>query len=411
MSRHPREIEEAKLFESTKAMLAKMQNPRRPMSESTIRAYCGSVMIFTKFMKAENPDAALKMVKKDLFKHADSFVDYLMNERKNAPKTARVIFHGFKFWLEMNDVDTKPLKRVTLPRNSDTKVEDRKPTMKELYTILAFANIRNTAMIQIGISSGLRVSTLADIRLSEITWNPYESLGQKVDDENAPAMISVQPREKRKTTRKFFTFITPQAKQSLRLYLDWRKRKGETLTENSHIMGSDENTNEGETITGETLTKTWLRLLEKAGLDKKTHGWNELHFHTLRKFFKSECINTAIPNQYSEFWMGHTGGYLDASYFRENLKEHLAEYSKAIPNLTVKSGDVINADIQKLYQNGEQKEKRIEELTTRMYDLQQGSEKLKTVMELLVSKTTDEKLKQELKILLSIMEPTKPQDK
>lgn len=227
-------------------------------------------------------------------------------------------------------------------------------------------------MIQIAISSGLRVSTLADIRLSEINWNPYESLGQKVEEENVPAMISVQPREKRKTTRKFFTFITPQAKQTLRLYLEWRRQKGEVLTEDSHIMASvyDEDAKESGIATGETLTKTWIRLLARAGLSKKSHGWFELHFHTLRKFFKSECINAAVPNQYIEFWMGHAGGYLDASYFRENLKEHLAEYSKAIPNLTVKSGDAVNADIEKLYRNGEAKEKKLQEMNTR-HDLQE----------------------------------------
>ena len=39
MVRQHREVAQAKLFESTKAMLAKMENPRRPMSDSTIRMY------------------------------------------------------------------------------------------------------------------------------------------------------------------------------------------------------------------------------------------------------------------------------------------------------------------------------------------------------------------------------------
>ena len=90
---------------------------------------------------------------------------------------------------------------------------------------------------------------------------------------------------------------------------------------------------------------------------------------------------------------------MDDAYFRENLKQHLTQYVKAIPNLTVISGDATNADIRKLYQNGEQKEKQIEKLTATVYDFQQGGEKLKTVMELLVNKSTDEKLKQELKML------------
>jgi len=91
----------------------------------------------------------------------------------------------------------------------------------------------------------------------------------------------------------------------------------------------------GQAVTGDTLAKTWIRLLENAGLDQKSYKWHELHFHTLRKFFKSECVNAGIKNQYIEFWMGHSGGYLDSSYFRESLKEHIAEYQKAISCLCI----------------------------------------------------------------------------
>ena len=413
MVRTYRELEWAKTFKSTRLMVEKMQNPRRPKSRNTIRQYLYGVRVFNEFLKTDNPDEALKIAKDDLYKKADEYVDFLLLKR--APKTVRLMFQGFKTWLETNGVDVNALKNVELPRSNDVKTEDRKCSMLELNTILSFANLRDVAMIQTALSSGLRVNTLAGLQLKDIAWNPYELINEKVDDAQAPAMISVVPKEGRKTARKFFTFITPQAKQSLRLYHDWRRRKGEALTDDSYLIANVYEKNgvaSGQRVNSDSLTRNWIRFLEKAGLNQKSHKWFTLHFHTLRKFFRSECINAGVADSYTQFWMGHAGGYLDDSYFRENLKQHLTQYVKAIPCLTVKGTDATNADIQKLYQNGEQKEKRIEELTAQMYDLQQGNLKLDKIMEIIImDKSTNEETKRKFEMLKSIVGSTKPQNK
>lgn len=88
-------------------------------------------------------------------------------------------------------------------------------------------------------------------------------------------------------------------------------------------------------ITSESLNVAWNRLLEKVGLDDKSHKWHELHFHTLREYFQTECQNADANRPYIEFWMGHKGEYLDDSYFRANLKEHINEYQKAISRLRI----------------------------------------------------------------------------
>jgi hypothetical protein len=85
----------------------------------------------------------------------------------------------------------------------------------------------------------------------------------------------------------------------------------------------------------DVLQRSWTRLLKKAGLDKKSGKWHELHFHTLRKYFETQRINAGVRRPYIEFWLGHKGEYLDDSYFRANLQEHLTEYTKAIPYLSI----------------------------------------------------------------------------
>jgi len=88
----------------------------------------------------------------------------------------------------------------------------------------------------------------------------------------------------------------------------------------------------------------YIRLLERAGLAKKTKGgkWYDLHLHTLRKYFRTRCSVAGISASFYQHWMGHKGGkdsetYMDDAYFKAALQEHVKEYRKVIPHLTLKT--------------------------------------------------------------------------
>jgi len=326
------QIEWAKKFKSTEQMIERMENPRRPRSVNTIKQYCHSVMIFTKhYLKLKNADQALEKVKVDPFKVIDEFVDYLMKQRKSAPKTVRGMFYGLKFWLKSNDVNTDSLKNVELPKSTRVLTEDRKPTKEELRQILNFAHIRDKALVELAVSSGLRINTITTLK-----W-------RNVDREKG--IITVQPQMGRKSTRKYFTFITPECLKILDQYRNWRIRHGENVTEESPLIGSIHGIGKertlpaksefGEHVISDTLLVAWKRLLHKAGFTEKSHKWHVLHFHVLRKFFETQCINANVKRPYMEFWMGHSGQFLDDSYFRANVNEHTSEYRKAIEYLSI----------------------------------------------------------------------------
>lgn len=339
------QIEWAKQFNTTKAMIDKMQNPRNPKSKNTIAQYCHAVMLFTKyFRKMENPDQALP--KTNTKESVDKFVDYLIQKRKLANKSVRGYFYGLKCWLETNNVDTECLAKIELPSGAIVLTEDRIATKEELQKLMNFADIREKTLIEIAISSGLRLNTIVTLKWKNVVWNPYTLLeDQPTQNNNVPAMIKVEPMMGRKTKRKFFTFITPEAKKMLTQYREWRERNGETINPESPLIASmhgigmsktlPTKTPFGEQMISGSIFKIWDRLLRKAGLDKKSHKWYELHFHTLRKFFKTKCVNVGIKSNYIDFWMGHRGGYLDDSYFRASLTDHLAEYEKTISQLSL----------------------------------------------------------------------------
>jgi len=218
---------------------------------------------------------------------------------------------------------------------------DKAPTKDELRRILDHAGYtRNKAAILVLATSGLRAGTLLSLKIGDVDFN-YPDV----------ARISVWKKKGRKFTSKrgmmsgrfYCTFITPEAKELLLAYLKERERAGEKLTAESPLIGDLKD--KGKPITVEALEKAWYRILRKAGFDEKSRKWYLFHIHTLRKFFRSNCVG--VDPSYREFWMGHKGGYLDESYFRAEEPKHLAEYRKAIPHLTIYTSPMEEREIRK----------------------------------------------------------------
>jgi len=71
-------------------------------------------------------------------------------------------------------------------------------------------------------------------------------------------------------------------------------------------------------------------------------SWFELHFHVLRKFFRTGLRYISASDR--ERLMGHKGEYLDDAYYKPNLDQLLAEYRKVVPELTVHSPEIIGEE-------------------------------------------------------------------
>ncbi len=199
------------------------------------------------------------------------------------------------------------------------------------------ARARDRAVIYTDTSSGLRIGTLLSLNIGDVDFN-YPDV----------ARITVERKRGRKFATKrtgtpgklFYTFITPEAKKGLQQYFMEREAAGEKLGPDSPLIGDAYHKGQRETV--EDYEKVWARLLRRSGLAQKirkvekrdeTQRWYNLHIHTLRKYFRSNCVGVDVS--YRERWMGHKGGCLDESYFKAEEPLHLAEYRKAIPNLTI----------------------------------------------------------------------------
>jgi hypothetical protein len=148
--------------------------------------------------------------------------------------------------------------------------------------------------------------------------------------------------------RKYFTFITPEARRALEDYLATR---GELDKSAPLFAGLGKTATEPLSQYVHNIGRQWRILLKRSGLVKKVenHTFNELHPHTLRKFFQTNCKLAGCRSDLVDYWMGHhsmgPGEYLNDSYLRAPLEAHMMEYRKAVPALTVFETNVASQEV------------------------------------------------------------------
>jgi integrase len=342
----------AKQFPSTRALIERMQSKRNPRGQTTIKLYCHAVMVYVKYyLQAATPEKALEQTRANLKETVDRFITYCMEKRDLSNKSARTMFYGVKYWLQSNDVDVSELEKIDLPKSNITRNIDRTPTREELQRLCTLADIRGKSIIEFAVASGLRLGTMLSLKWRDIVY----------DQATDSTRIDVIPQEGRKTSMPFTTFLTPEARKTLneyKLFLEHREQRRrayalkhseqrkplEPTAQDAFIFSNDKY--HDSKLTTSSVQMWWARLLRAAGLEERT-GQNEnndkpirytfhvLHFHVLRKYFKTACTIAGCRREFIEFWMGHTGQGLDRSYFRAKLEEHIAQYRMAIPQLSI----------------------------------------------------------------------------
>lgn len=311
---------------------------RGKMAPSTRRNYTKHVCALVKYLGAETPSQALEILRssENPTQLIEDFVDAAL-DRMTQSSVSIILRAGIKKWLELDNtipIDWKYIKQQVEPR-SVRVVIDRAPTRKDLYEIVNTCTLRDKALVLVAASSGLRVGALASLTFGDLS----------LKDEIPKVTVRRKPGRKisKDMPSGFGTFISPEAKRMLLTYREHRRQKGELITDASPLFVSnriDRKGEEGRALAPAYISKHWRRILKRAFKTDKSHTWFELHFHTLRKFFKTHCDVAGVKGKFSEFWMGHIGKELASSYFRAQDTQHLDEYKKAIPLLSLEGADI-----------------------------------------------------------------------
>jgi integrase len=243
------------------------------------------------------------------------WITHLKDIEKKSPATINIYVAAVKHFYEMNDIILNNRRINAFKPEFRNIVEDRPYKREEIKTLLDKAEQRNRAIILLLSSSGLRVGAIPDLKIKDLT---------PIDEYNI-YQIQVYKRSSKKS--KYITFCTPECRKEIDAYLEYRKRYGERITENSPLFRPTFNredqfktANEVKSLSTIGIKNMINELLNVSGVrpsKKMIEGQQQYNFnrhtnlmevHGFRKFFDIICTNAGMNNLYIEMLMGHDVG-------------------------------------------------------------------------------------------------------
>jgi len=297
-----------------------------------------------------------------------------VNNRELAPETLKNFCLAIKLFCDMHDLTTLNWKRITrvLPKSKSSS-DDRAPTLEEIRKLVEYPDRRIKPLVYTMCSSGIRVGAWNYLRWKHVTAITDEKTGKIV-----AAKLLVYAGE----PEEYYSFITTEAYNSLKDWMDFRASYGENITGESWLMrniwrtadikrGGGEGGEEAATTTtakggrvglvtrpkklaSNAIQKLLSRALSEQGIrgirphalpkGVRRHEWKGAH--GFRKFFETRATEAGLPFIHAEFLMGHSLGLPD-SYIKPIQDNVLEHYLKAADNKLTINYDNDKATLQK----------------------------------------------------------------
>jgi len=215
-----------------------------------------------------------------------------------------------------------------------------------LTGIVEYPDRRIKSIIYTMASSGIRLGAWDYLR-----WKHVTPITNGLGEEIIAAKLLIYPGDR----EEYYTFITPEAYNALKEWMDFRAGYGEKITGESWVMRDiwqttniDYGAKLGLATCPKKLKSSGIkRLVERAlweqGLRQpltkglRRHEWKAAH--GFRKFYKSRIEQVMKPINV-EITMGHDIG-ISESYYKPAEREVLEDYLKAVDLLTINSDKVV----------------------------------------------------------------------
>ncbi len=348
-------------------------------SDSTKIMYSFCLKRFLKFCKFTKYEQLLQISNKKKEEAIRDHIMYLLHHEKLSYSSINNTAAAIKHFYVLNGVRLLLWDELkSLKGKKKSVIVDRKYTPEELKTLIEYADLREKVAILTMLSSGIRVGALADLRIGDLTYNEEYKLYRIVA-------------YSQDTAESYVTYCTPECANYINLYLEDRKKGGETITPDSplitHKINSKSMNKESKGFMGsqsieklldrerhdaKVISRTTMKELKKrvaaeeqkgkgSGGKGKTKGQlirkEVMRTHGFRKIFDTACVDYGVNPVIKEVLMGHkTKLGLDTSYYRPGDENQLMqEYLKVIDALTID-------DTYRLRRKTEKLEKEVEEI-------------------------------------------------
>jgi hypothetical protein len=278
-----------------------------------------------------------------------SFIEFQKERVRRAEISESTItnyYKATKLFCVMNDIvlNWKKISRG-LP-SGRRAANDRAPTLEEIQRLVEYPDRRIKPIIYTLVSSGIRIGAW-----DYLQWKHISPISNNTTGEIIAAKILVYPGDR----EEYYTFITPEAYNELKEWMDFRAGYGEKISGESWVMRDlwqTTNMNYGAKFGLATFPKKLKssgikRLIEHALWEQgirhrlasgvRRHEWKAAH--GFRKFYKSRAEQAMKPINV-ELTMGHDI-QISQFYYRPVEHEVLEDYLKAVDLLTINSDKLI----------------------------------------------------------------------
>jgi integrase len=245
-------------------------------------------------------DSLLALSQEELSNH---IIRYLVS-LKISSRYKAVILASIKHACEMNDVilNWKKLKKFVNSEKTVNEIngKDRGYEHKEIQKILEYSDQRSKTAFLILVSTGIRIGALQLIRIGDL--EQIENLYK----------ISVYSGDR----EEYITFTSPECAKQIDAYLDFRKRKGEHITQDSYLLVtkfSSKTKLKGRPFKGKALWAVLEVWLTNSGLRDRdrVNPFKRKQvpiFHGFRKFFTKQLVDSKLNPEIREMLLGHKIG-------------------------------------------------------------------------------------------------------
>jgi integrase len=350
---------------------------KKAKASTTYKYWMYNLYDFFEFIKI-HPDEFVKLDRDNIEDLIESYVDHLKKRVERGevnPNSVQIMVVPLKKFLIFNRVEGVAEAWVRIKANFPPKRRstDEKYTEVELQKMYNIADFREKAILAL-LMSGMRRGGIHGLRLRDI--KPIEDW----------ATVRVYA----DAIEEYYAFITPQGYPDILAYLEFRKRNGENITQNSPLIrrkfrpecagewtdkqGKKHDVEPIHTVSG--TEEIVINLVRKAGIIKNSHNTKTRHktmtCHGFRKYFNTICKTSGMDSERVEMLMGHANSTLSGHYWRMPTDESNMspqeqklfqtiknEYRRCIPELTIGESEILKIKNQQLEEtvNEQMKEK------------------------------------------------------
>lgn len=315
----------------------------------TSRSYLQSMQMFTEFV-GKTPEELITEaeteIKSGLLMRERNIESYLidfrekMEEQHLAPKTIAVRMAAVMSFYRQYSIQLPVLPKSLQKARPEMK-RRAIPTKDDIREVLKYADTRDRAILLIGVSSGLSVIDIVNLKVGDFKSG--------YDPESGITTLHII---RTKTNYEFYTFLSPEASRAVNDYLDWREKQGEykkVTSDNGYLFILHDipeiykRTKEEEyrKMSDDVILKRYRAINKDAGTSSEYGEYNLIRSHNMRKLLNSTLLANGASIFFADFILGHERDATREAYYRADPKSLKEEYSKYIPFITIeKSLDI-----------------------------------------------------------------------